>query len=74
MTVASAPALVPALATGIESLLREDARDAAPVVLRHHRRLPAAPQLAARTCVLRLAKEVADRVQDQAAVRLTLGA
>ncbi len=44
-----APALVPALATGIGSLPHEDPRVAADVVLRHHPRLPAAPQLPSRT-------------------------
>ncbi|MBA2325454.1 MAG: hypothetical protein H0V95_02270 [Actinobacteria bacterium] len=46
---AHAPALVPALATGIGSLPHDDPRAAADVVLRHHPRLPAAPQLPART-------------------------
>jgi methionine synthase II (cobalamin-independent) len=46
---AHAPALVPALATGIGSLPHDDPRAAAAVVLRHHPRLPAAPQLPART-------------------------
>ena len=46
---AHAPALVPALATGIGSLPHHDPRAAADFVLRHHPRLPAAPQLPART-------------------------
>jgi len=46
---ARAPALVPALATGIGSLPHDNARDAADVVLRHHPRLPAVPQLPGRT-------------------------
>jgi hypothetical protein len=44
-----APALVPALATGIGSLPYDDPRAAADVVLQHHPRLPAAPQLPGRT-------------------------
>ena len=44
-----APALVPALATGIGSLPHDDPRAAADVVLHYHPRLPAAPQLPART-------------------------
>ncbi|MGQ0804498.1 MAG: hypothetical protein ACT4PI_11635 [Actinomycetota bacterium] len=46
---AHAPALLPALATGIGSLPHDDPLAAAAVVLRHHPRLPAAPQLPART-------------------------
>lgn len=45
----AAPALVPALATGIGSLPHTDARAAADVVLRVHRRLPAVPQLPVRS-------------------------
>ncbi len=44
-----APALVPALATGIGSLPHDDPVTAADVVLHHHPRLPAAPQLPVRT-------------------------
>jgi methionine synthase II (cobalamin-independent) len=40
-----APALAPALATGIGSLPHRDPRSAAELVLREHARLPAAPQL-----------------------------
>jgi Cobalamin-independent synthase, Catalytic domain len=46
---AHAPALVPALATGIGSLPHDDPHVAADLVLRHHPRLPAAPQLPARS-------------------------
>ncbi|HEX6311268.1 MAG TPA: hypothetical protein VF152_06545 [Acidimicrobiia bacterium] len=44
-----APVLAPALATGIGSLPHDDARAAAATVLRHHPRLPAAPQLPERS-------------------------
>jgi hypothetical protein len=44
---ARAPVLTPGLATGIGSLPYADARAAADVVLRHHPRLPAVPQLPA---------------------------